>query len=604
MHDAGWCLVPVPHGSKFPSLPWKQYQTERPSLDRVREWFSGDENGVCAVCGAVSGNLVALDFDAPGSYEAWCAANAELARSLPTAKTTRGHHVFFRTPDPAPSTALFLNGFEGKAGDVLGSGKLAVLPPTRHPSGFIRHWVIAPTEALPVLTLAQAGVQVADPVDARLLDRSFLRGTIPVGDRHEALMRLAAKLRSQGNGHAMITDLLFCVNDSRCEVPVPRQEIQGIADWASRLPPGTYHEVPHDPHYRIVRREECPVGNSTFLPHSVCLEEERQSREERFGHLFRTGTVYMAGAGDEDYSWVVEDLLPETYLVVLGGTSKAGKSCLMTSLALAVARGEEFLGRPTQQAAVLWCCYEESEQERALVLRACGEVPDSLYITHEKLHIDTPDGLEALRFWVQKTGAKLIVIDPLYGANTQESLSDGRKARTSLAGLKELCATEKCCAVVLHHITKNVGIGMTRERFADSNQILATASMDVLLDVVLESEQKRVIRLQGRGRGSFANRVWLIESSGIGDYHLTATGTDAEVDSWANAETILGPMREAGKPLTGEEVAELVDQKLATVRNRLTQLVKSGEVVAVGKRDRSNLYTVADSQPRLAEATG
>lgn len=594
LHDLGWCILPVPHHSKHPSIDWKQYQSQRPDRDQHMRWFHGDF-GMCAICGPVSGNLVALDFDADGAYLHWANANPELADTLPTAISARGRHVFFRTPQPIPSTALFLKDLEGKAGDVLSNGKLVVLPPTLHPSGFVREWFRPPTSALPILTLEQAGALPPVQVDPKFLSGALIKDAIAEGERHEHLKRLAARLRKQAHGHAMISEMLACVNESRCKPPLPVHEVRAIADWAARLPAGDHppreYENDDDLRERYIETETNIITNT--IPRG-------DDPEGRFASLFTSGESYMEEVGEEQQTWIVEDLLPETYLVVLGGTSKAGKSCLLTALGVSVARGEPFMGLPTHQGAVLWVAYEESRQERALALRAHGGAPENFYITHQKVHIDSSDGLAALRWWIRKTGAKLLVIDPLYGANTAESLSDGRKARETLAGLKDLCGAERCSAVVLHHITKNVSAGLTRERFADSNQILATASMDILMDVVDETEGKRTIRLQGRGRGAFANKTWLVQSLGLTNYDLTASGSDEDIESLARDESLLAPLREAEGPMTAEQIAEILGQKLGTIRNRLTQLVKQGQLVTVGKADRATLYTLA--QPELQTA--
>lgn len=286
----------------------------------------------------------------------------------------------------------------------------------------------------------------------------------------------------------------------------------------------------------------------------------------------------------------MEGFLPSSYLVVLGGNSKSGKSCLTTALSMAVATGQEFLDMPTTKGAVLWVAYEESEQERALILKQYSEQPEGLYISHDKLHIDSADGIAALRYWVRKTGAKLIVIDPLYGANTADSLSDGRKAREVLSGLKELCRVENVAAIVLHHFTKNVAAGNSRERFADSSQILAAASMDIRLESTDKPDGSREIKLTGSGRGAFANQTWRVTSKGETDFRLCGVGANAQAEGEFRDEAILRCIRDAGEPLTADEIARRVNQLAKTVRNRLTELVKDGRLLVNGKFANANLY--------------
>ena len=318
--------------------------------------------------------------------------------------------------------------------------------------------------------------------------------------------------------------------------------------------------------------------------------------ETRFGEMFASTSAYLADGGDLDLKWVVEGLLPETYLAVIGATSNGGKSCLVTALAIAVAKGEPFLGMRTAGAAVLWIAYEESRQERGLALKAFETLPENIYVTHQKPYIDERNGLDALRYWVRRTKAKLVVIDPLYASCVAESLSDGRTARAALTGLKDLCNEENCAALVLHHITKDTSAGQSRERFADSNQILATASMDLLMDYTERADGSRRIWLRGRGRGDFANRTWLIDSNGVADYRLVASGAQAKVEEEAKDRAILEVLRQAEAPLTAEQIAEVSGQMLGTVRNRLTNLVKQGTATVPGKtgaRNNTSLYRIS-----------
>ena len=54
-----------------PFSSWKIYQSRLPSASETARWFA-DADGVCLICGAVSGNLEMLDFDLGGEFfQAW-----------------------------------------------------------------------------------------------------------------------------------------------------------------------------------------------------------------------------------------------------------------------------------------------------------------------------------------------------------------------------------------------------------------------------------------------------------------------------------------------------------------------------------------------------
>ena len=281
--------------------------------------------------------------------------------------------------------------------------------------------------------------------------------------------------------------------------------------------------------------------------------------------------------------WLIDGFLPTRYLAVLGGDSKSGKSWFVTALALAIATGTPFMGMPTQKRAVIWLSFEENEMERQLAFDAYfaagGTRPDNLkFLTcYERLFIDDAEALRQIGETAWGTEAGLIVVDPLHAAYSAGSIADGATARRVLSGIKGLCRMFNLSVLVLHHLTKRVGT-MTRERIAESGQILAAASMDWLMEVEIEgprgvegskvegrgseegecsrkeaeaqfgrpltppptpspsslrsdkegapelptsgSQGGRTIRLVGRGRGADVNRSWMIESPAPMVYRL------------------------------------------------------------------------------------
>jgi hypothetical protein len=579
----GWSVVPVPHRQKFPDIDWKKYQTQRATEEEALGW----NEGLAVICGAISGNLVCLDFDEETAYEEWAELNPIAAVELPTAKSARGTHVFFRTEKPERSGKLSLIGATAKVGDLISEGKLVVLPPTIHPSGLKREWIKEPGGEIPTRTLEELGVTHGRAIQ---LDAELPEGAkAGLGGRHEHLMRQALLLRKGGIRGSTLAQCLNAVNQVECAPPLPRFEVDQLAVWTNALP---------EEEMIVVRKQKDAFGHESG---SIGVLPNPAAEAERYDAAFVAAPDYLEEE-DAEQEWLVEGFLPTGYLVVLGGTSKAGKSCFLTALAVAVATGSEFLGMKTagltieedpnrqslivnrQLPSVLWCCYEESKAERAMMIRAYGLAPDRLLVTHEKPLIDSPDGLALLKHNVRKHGAKLLVIDPLYGANSAESLSDGRSARNALQGLKDLCNEEGCTAVVIHHLTKNIGAGLVRERMADSNQILATASMDILMDSKDEREGGRLITLKCRGRGTFANQNWIVRSRSLTSFELVAHGegvTAGEVATDSPRQLILRKLVEG--PRDAESLASDAGVSYSYARRLLAELQKEG-LVELGER--------------------
>ena len=133
-------FLPVKDNSKSPAVAWKQYQAERYTGPL------GERRGV--VCGAISGNLTALDFDDKGSaFEAWRdSVNAVtpllLSHCYIESTPSGGYHVFYRSVEPAL-------GNEKLAMKHNDDGPDTVLIETRGEGGFC---VCAPTEGYKALS--------------------------------------------------------------------------------------------------------------------------------------------------------------------------------------------------------------------------------------------------------------------------------------------------------------------------------------------------------------------------------------------------------------------------------------------------------------------
>ncbi|WP_126172857.1 bifunctional DNA primase/polymerase [Altericroceibacterium xinjiangense] len=127
----GFSVFPIPFRRKKSAIPWKQFQSERASLDTVRKWASRPSN-VGIVTGAVSGILV-LDLD---SEEAVAEAERRGIPDTPTVRTSKGKHVYFQHPGGTIGNRTgLLPGW-----DIRGDGGYVVAPRSVHPSGFTYAW--------------------------------------------------------------------------------------------------------------------------------------------------------------------------------------------------------------------------------------------------------------------------------------------------------------------------------------------------------------------------------------------------------------------------------------------------------------------------------
>ena len=141
LHDLGCSVFPV-RGKKPAIGRMKEFFEHQADAHQIWDWFAfRDDLGIGLALGSASEGTACRDFDDPDSYERWKASHPRLARELPTSKTERGFHVFFRTDSPIASRML-------ADGELRAERNFVTAPPSLHPSGTRYRWQ-RPLESLP-----------------------------------------------------------------------------------------------------------------------------------------------------------------------------------------------------------------------------------------------------------------------------------------------------------------------------------------------------------------------------------------------------------------------------------------------------------------------
>jgi len=131
-YKAGLSIIPLK--GKRPSLKsWSRYQTTPPTPDEIRAWQKkGLFHNVGIVCGAVSGNLVVLDFDGLGAYGAFAMLFPTLAETYTVATGSgKGKHLYLTVEKP-PATVKAMETVFGNV-ELRSDGSQVVTPPSIHP---------------------------------------------------------------------------------------------------------------------------------------------------------------------------------------------------------------------------------------------------------------------------------------------------------------------------------------------------------------------------------------------------------------------------------------------------------------------------------------
>jgi hypothetical protein len=211
--DRGIGVIPIPRprvgvaaGSpgdgKTPSIAWKEFQTRLPTVDELRQWFSGEPLNLAIVCGAVSG-LVVVDADSPESLK-W--STRRLPYTSWQVATARGFHLYYRRPDVTVANRARVETRDGRlALDVRADGGFVIAPPSIHASGalyrFAGDWTVT-REQIPRFWPGwlQRPTRHAAPMPIR---------TRPTGDVVDRARRYLAAIPKPEIGHASDRDVLY-----------------------------------------------------------------------------------------------------------------------------------------------------------------------------------------------------------------------------------------------------------------------------------------------------------------------------------------------------------------------------------------------------------
>jgi len=290
-------------------------------------------------------------------------------------------------------------------GDDKGPSGLYLKDPQR----FRVAWQRALESAIPWIEQSEEG-EIPGSAGDPMLDG------IPEGQRNIELFKLGCRLHRVGLIQSEMEPALRAANSNRCQPPLPDAEVAEIAKSASGYPLG----------------DEAGSADHRGLRLIPLLELMQQSEEED--------------------SWVWDGILPAEGVSLLAGSPKSGKSTFARNLALAVARGEPFLGRATLRGPVIYLGLEEIRREVRSHFQRMGAEEEEIY-----LHVGPApaDALESLRDAIHESQAVLTIVDPMLKLIRVEDVNAELSGK--LESVINLARETGCHILQSHHTRKAAG---------------------------------------------------------------------------------------------------------------------------------------------------
>jgi hypothetical protein len=413
----GLAVFPLKPGKKEP-LGGHGHQDATTDVKQIEAWWNETPQANIGYR-PPSGECV-VDIDPRSGGEAAFASLVFRLGPLPPTVTTTtgggGQHLRFTIPSDTRLPKQLATGI-----DLKGRSGYVVLPPSVHPSGRVYEWVpYSDPEEQKVAALPATWLD-----ELRRLTATASTGSRPLPEaiyegegRDNAMISLAGTFRNRGLTGTEILAALRPVNESRCHPPLEERDLQRIARSASR----------YDPKNPIAPGRRTGL---TLVPLGRLLSEPI-----------------------EETRWLVDQLLPAGGLSILCAKPKVGKSTLARQLAVAVSRGDRFLGRATHSGGVIYLAFEEKKSEVLEHFKQMGITNEDTSI---QVHFGTApaDAIEELRRLVDSSRPALVIVDTLFRMARVKDANDYAQVTAALEPLLGLARESGAHVLCVHHAGKN-----------------------------------------------------------------------------------------------------------------------------------------------------
>jgi hypothetical protein len=284
--------------------------------------------------------------------------------------------------------------------------------------------------------------------------------------------------------------------------------------------------------------------------------------------------------------WIVNGRLPVGGLSLLAAKPKAGKSTLARCLALAVSRGADFLGQPSQQGPVLYLALEEKRSEVRKHFKAMGAKDDPIFIFTSP---SPQDGLDQLRLAAEREKPMLIIVDPLFKFVRVKDSNDYAAITIALEPLLTLARETGAHVLAVHHLGKGEREG--------GDAILGSTAIYAAVDTALlmkRTEKYRTLSSVQR-YGEDLDEITLTFDPT--SRTITAGPSRQEADTQEAAQVIVAFLTAQPEAAEEKTILEAVEGRRALKVKALRWLVETQAVIRSGKGGRGDPYRYSVSTP-------
>lgn len=367
--------------SKKPAIPWKTYQQRLPTIQETENWFKFSRFNMAMVTGKIS-NIFCLDLDKP--------ENSLNRYPLPLtwkARSPRGFHHYYKWHPMLDTITTTTTGILPNV-DTRGEGGYVIIPPSVGFNGMGYEW-LSPPQSTPLAYPPLWLINLLRDSTQRVTNRngwvSNTLATLSEGTRNNGFTKIVGRLWYDGLSREDIFSLL---KPKATEVEFPEDELLQIIESITKRD--------------TKQREQTTIHLSEFLK------------------------------GESVIKWVIDGVVPQESITILGGQQGIGKTWVLLDMAIEMAKGGgSWCGmHKINPASVLYIDKESSDvllRNRLIKLLAAKNISPNNFSFHllsdPKLNFNNYDSVEKFKQTLAELNPQVVFIDSLRRANSAEENS-------------------------------------------------------------------------------------------------------------------------------------------------------------------------------------
>ncbi len=403
--------------------------------------------------------------------------------------------------------------------------------------------------------------------------------------RAAALASLAGSMRRRGMGRESIEAALLAENAARCRPPLPEAEVRRIANSVSRYEPA----------------EDAATADE-LKAHAVArmAQDEQGRKPEAARPRYILRWLAEALQAPAPMEWVAQDLFPAVGVGVLFGDPGSKKTWSGLHLAVSVAMGAPWLGRPVKQGPVLLVDEESGDgrlrRRLAQVVRGLNAPADLplAYVTSAGFKPAKSEDLAELDSLLASVQPVLVIVDAFRDVlHGDENSSED--TQLLMEALRQLANRHGCLMLAIHHANKNGGYRGSSAILAAADVFVNVTSRDGSPNVDFETTKTR----DGEACKFAATASWLDWPEEV--FTLTEAAVRQKAPHYSRAEEyVLGYLDQHGPSLLTDIIGHADACSESAARHAAYNLVARRAIRRCdgGGAGRSATYELAPAQEK------